>query len=239
MTMALIGLLLVSACSSAGGRRQSVDGASVDGAMDASSPDQCADRPGADQSISEGGDDRATVSDTAVPLDVTPAIDALVPVDADGPGIPADDGSGADGAVGNACRPACIEEVFGPCSEPKAGTCVNTGKQVCFSNGVILATTLLDGGAGKPFAMVTLLKPDGTMCGYYTNAVGADGNVYLVYYDPSGGEVARQQRVVADAAGGDLLYTCGGHTYTVTSAQLQAPECHHLQPRDCPMGMCP
>jgi hypothetical protein len=115
---------------------------------------------------------------------------------------------------------------------------VNTGTLVCFSNGVKLATTRLDGGVGEPFAMVTLLKPDGTMCGWYTNAVGADGNVYVVYYDPNGVEVARQQRVMPDAALGDLLITCDGQTYTVTRALLQAPECQHLQPRDCPMGMC-
>ncbi len=192
---------------------------------------------GCSSSASKLGGDAAAAPDVAMPADATSAIDGPGAADADRLDGPPDAGGG-DGASANACRPACIERIFGACPVPAAGTCVNTGSSVCFSNGVKLATTLLDGGTGEPFAKVTLFKPDGTMCGSYTNAVGADGNVYLVYYDPSGVEVGRQQRVVPDAATGDLLYTCDGQTYTVTGAQLAARECQHLQLRDCPMGTC-
>jgi hypothetical protein len=179
--------------------------------------------------------DGAAAPDVTMPLDATSAGDVPAAADGDGSDRPAD---GGNGAPGNACRPACIEKVFGACAIPSTGTCVNTGTLVCFSNGVKLATTLLDAGGGQPFAEVTLFKQDGTVCGSYTNAVESDGNVLLVYYDPNGAEVARQHRVVPDASASDLVYTCDGQTYTVTSAQLGAPQCQHLQARDCPMGTC-
>lgn len=104
--------------------------------------------------------------------------------------------------------------------------------------GVKMATMLLDAGANEPFAMVTLFKPDGTICGWYLNSVGTDGNVYLIYYDPNGLEIGRQQRVVPDAASGDFLYACDGQTFTITRSQVQSPACQHVQARDCPMGTC-
>jgi hypothetical protein len=147
MTRFLMGiLLLVGACSSSGGKQSGRDAA-----LDVSP-----DRP----------DDRSAAPDAALPLDATPvtdaspseevpAVDAAMPADADGPDIPSD---GGDGAASGACRPACIEKVFGPCAAPKTGTCANTGKVVCYSNGVKMATMLLDGGASEPFAMVKLFK---------------------------------------------------------------------------------
>ncbi len=235
--MSILLVVAVVACSSSGGNHPVGDAA-----LDLSPQDQ--DRP--DESAVDHSDDRSAAADAGVPLDTAlamdampsdkvPAIDAAMPADADGADIPSD---GGDSASSNACRPACIEKVFGPCAAPKTGTCANTGKVVCYSNGVKMATMLLDGGASEPFAMVTLLKPDGTMCGWYTNSVGTDGNVYLIYYDPNGVEIGRQQRVVPDAASGDLLYSCDGQSLTITSAQLQSAACQHVQAHDCPMGTC-
>jgi hypothetical protein len=70
-------------------------------------------------------------------------------------------------------------------------------------------------------------------------SVGAYGSAFIISYNPNGVEIGRQQRLMPDAAFGDLLYTCNGQTFTVTSAQQQAPECQHVQAHDCPMGTCP
>lgn len=233
----LAGILLVGACSSAGNTHLVNDGSSdasrPDVPLDHLVPDTAADLP--ERADSESPPD-APFDAEASPADGVLDGDAATGPYTDGPDVAED---GADAPTTTACRPACIERVFGPCDVPKTGTCSNTGSTICYSNGVRLATTLVDGGADQPYVRITAFQPDGTMCGWYTATVEADGGSLSIYYDPQGQEIGRQIPLMPDAAFGAIMYTCDGETFTVTSERLQSPECQHLQARDCPMGACP
>jgi len=233
----IAGILFASACSSPGTVRPASDG-SLDapqydaGGLDHTTADTHADVPAwADDELAP----EAPIDEEASSADGGPGGDGGSPSDIGGPDLAAD---GVAGAI-TACRPDCIERVFGPCDAPKAGTCSNTGSTICYSNGVKLATTLLDGGAGEPYSKITVFQPDGTICGWYTATAEADGAALGIYYDARGTEIGRQKHLMPDAALGAVLYTCDGQTFVVTSEQLQSQDCQRLQPRDCPMGTCP